>query len=140
MMKVLFVCEGNIMRSQMGEAFYNHMTGTHDATSAGAGTWEGRDVHAGVAREMKQKGIDMSGMTSTVLTREMFDEADKVIWFPTSYMPDYVRDSPKAELWDVSDPWYMPDDGTNYVERARDRIEVNVKKLIKGGDEIKIEK
>lgn len=115
----------------MGEAFYNHMTGTRDATSAGAGTWDGRDVHPGVVREMKAKGIDMSGMASTVLTREMFDAADKVIWFPTSYMPDYVRESNKAELWDVSDPWYMPADGTNYIERARDRIEEKVRELVK---------
>lgn len=128
------------MRSQMGEAFYNTLTGTHDATSAGAETWEGRDVMSSVADEMAQKGIDMTGMRSTVLTRKMFDAADKVIWFPTPYMPSYVRESTKAKLWDVSDPWYMPDDGTNYVRRARDRIEKYVHELIQGGNDEKTKK
>ena len=35
-MKVLFICEGNMMRSQMAEAFYNSMTKSNDASSAGA--------------------------------------------------------------------------------------------------------
>lgn len=31
-MKILFVCWANIGRSQMAMSFYNHLTGTHDAT------------------------------------------------------------------------------------------------------------
>ncbi|PID32734.1 hypothetical protein CR956_00880 [Candidatus Saccharibacteria bacterium] len=130
-MKVLFICEGNIMRSQMGEVFYNHRTKTKDAFSAGAMTSDGRPVHSGVIEAMKAEGIDMTEMTSTVLTRDMFDSADKVIAFPTPYMPDWVLNDPKTEHWDVSDPYYMPDDGTNYVERARDRIKQRVEDLIK---------
>ena len=39
-MKILFVCEGNMMRSQMAEAFYNELTGTRDAISAGTAAEE----------------------------------------------------------------------------------------------------
>lgn len=129
-MKVLFICEGNIMRSQMAEAFYNNLTRTNDATSAGAAAENGDPVHAGVQVVMHEKGYDMSDMRSTRLTQKLFEEADKVIAFPTPYMPRWVLDDAKTEYWDVSDPYYMPDDGTNYIERTRDRIEDRVKDLI----------
>ena len=35
-MKVLFVCEGNIMRSQMAEAFYRALGGSGEVISAGS--------------------------------------------------------------------------------------------------------
>ena len=119
-----------MMRSPMAEAFYNHLTGTHDASSAGAAADNGVPVSPDIVVAMRDKAIDMTGMTSTRLTQKMFEEADKVIAFPTPYMPHWVLNDPKTEFWDVSDPYYMPDDGTNYIERARDRIEERVKKLI----------
>ena len=129
-MKVLFICEGNIMRSQMAEAFYNSLTGTRDASSAGAAADNGSPVHSGVQAAMREKGIDMSNMTSTRLTQRMFEDADKVIVFPTPYMPQWVLNDPKTEFWGVSDPYYMPTDGTNYVERTRDQIDERVRDLI----------
>ncbi len=35
MKEILFVCQGNVDRSQMAEAYYNHLTGRDGATSAG---------------------------------------------------------------------------------------------------------
>lgn len=34
-MKILFVCRGNVARSQMTEKIYNTLTRSHDAQSAG---------------------------------------------------------------------------------------------------------
>ncbi len=121
------------MRSQMAEAFYNHLTGTHSATSAGAAADNGDPVSQRVAAAMDAIGIDMTGMTSTRLTQKLFEEAERVVAFPTPYMPRWVLDDPKTEYWDVSDPYYMPDDETNYIERARDRIEERVKRLVANG-------
>lgn len=114
----------------MAEAFYNLLTGTRDALSAGAAADNGSPVHSGVQAAMREKGIDMSNMASTRLTQKMFEDADKVIAFPTPYMPRWVLDTDKTEFWDVSDPYYQPNDGTNYVEQARDQIENHVRDLI----------
>ena len=129
-MKILFICEGNIMRSQMAEAYYSALTGTQDASSAGARAIPiGRAVEPRVFAAMKQDGIDMSGRVSVQLTKEMADEADHIVWFPTPTMPDYVKHSDKAEFWDISDPWYM-ENGSDYIPTARDDIKQRVQKLI----------
>ncbi|MCB9819935.1 low molecular weight phosphatase family protein [Candidatus Nomurabacteria bacterium] len=120
------------MRSQMAEAFYNYLTDTDDATSAGAGTRNGRDIDPDVVKVMAAKGINVADKKSTELTQEMFNSADKVIWFPTSFMPDYVKGSHKAEFWDVSDPWYEPETSDDFMAQTADKIEVRVKKLIEG--------
>lgn len=127
-MKVLFVCQGNIMRSPMAEAFYNELMGTHDATSAGVAPG-GPLVDARVVTVMKEVGIEVSDYASTQLTPELVDEADKIILFPTPMMPDYALNSPKAEHWDVSEPWY---EGASpeLLREVRDDILARVKRLI----------
>lgn len=118
------------MRSQMAEAFYNNLTRTNDATSAGAAAENGDPVHAIVQAVMRNKGIDMAGMTSTRLTQKMFEDADRVIAFPTPYMPRWVLDDPKTEFWDVRDPYYLAGDTASNIAQTRDDIEVRVKDLI----------
>lgn len=129
-MNILFVCEGNKMRSQMAEAFYNHATSTRDAVSAGAIGEEGTEVSQRCIQVMHEVGIDISHLRSSELTKHMVEQADKVILFPTEFMPDYARDSPKAERWDVADPHYNKDKGMDFVRRVRDDIRARVDTLI----------
>ena len=102
-MKVLFICEGNMMRSQMAEAFYNTLTGTNSAFSAGA----------------------MAALKDHI--------ADLVVYFPTPTMPNYVLESPKAILWDVIDPHYHQEEGIELVRSVRDEIKERVERLIQQG-------
>lgn len=129
-MKVLFICEGNKMRSQMAEAFYNHQTVTNDAFGAGAIGDEGSEISKRCIEVMNEVGIDMSEQRSSALTEPMIKQADKVILFPTDFMPDYATNSPKSELWDVADPHYNNDKGMDFVRRVRDDIRERVNTLI----------
>jgi arsenate reductase len=60
--KVLFVCVHNAARSQMAEAFMNHLCGdSYEAESAGL---EPTEVNPLVIEAMKEAGIDISGNMS----------------------------------------------------------------------------
>ncbi len=130
-MRVLFVCEGNMMRSQMAEAFYNTLTASNDAASAGA-TAETKDHISKRAIEvMDDIGYDMTNLKPKQLTEKMVHKADQVIYFPSDYMPDYVRQSSKSELWNVIDPHYHKEQGMELVQQVRDEIKQRVEKLIR---------
>lgn len=118
------------MRSQMAELFYNSVTKTRDAISAGA-TAETKDhISPRAVEAMADIGIDTSAARPKQVTEEMVDAAERIIYFPSEYMPEYVTDSLKAELWDVADPHYNKDKGMPFVYAVRDDIKLRVDKLI----------
>ena len=127
--KVLFVCEGNKMRSPMAEAFYNSLTNSHDATSAGCDPYPLGGSFPEVIAAMKEKGVTLDH-SSQLVTQAMIDAADKVITFPTSLMPDFVAKNPKTVQWDISDPYYQPKDGADHLRHARDKIDQLVRQLV----------
>lgn len=129
-MTILFICEGNMMRSQMAEAFYNSLTNSSDAVSAGA-TAETKDhISKRTIEAMSDIGYDATNLKPKQLTEQMVNEADKVIYFPSDYMPDYVKQSEKAELWDVVDPHYHKEEGMPLVHKVRDDIKQRVEKFV----------
>lgn len=66
--KVLFVSSDNGIRSQIAEAWMNHLFGnTFDAHSAGVSP--ARHIHPLAVKVMEEKGIDISGKK----TRSVFD-------------------------------------------------------------------
>ena len=114
----------------MAETFYNELTKSHDATSAGAmATLTSHTSERGEA-VMNEIGFTMEGQRSDQLTEEMVDAVDKVIWFPTPYMPSYVAESNKAELWDVADPHYDENRTIDTDRAARDEIKKRVEDLV----------
>lgn len=129
-MEVLFVCEGNMIRSQMAETFYNTFTKSNDAISAGAVATLKNHASERGETVMQEIGLTMAGQKSDQLTQEMVDAADKVVWFPTPYMPSYVTESDKAELWDVADPHYQENRTIETDRAVRDEIKKRIEKLI----------
>ena len=135
-MKVLFVCRANAVRSQMGEAFYNALTGTTDATSAGVQPENSimkDDPHLPPLplEVMKEVGIDLRDARRKKITEEMVNAADTVIVmiredeFP---LPPYLLGSPKLVRWDD-----LPDPkGTDLqTHRAvRDAVQSKVRGLL----------
>lgn len=113
----------------MAEAFYNNLTKSHDAISAGADPYPLGSAAPTVIAAMKEKGIDLHHH-SQLVTREMVDNADVVIAFPTPLMPDFVLHNPKTTKWDISDPYYQQGDIAVHTLHARDSIEYLVKELV----------
>ncbi len=109
-MRVLFVCRGNIGRSQMAMEFYNKLHGS-GAESAGTVVEPnqqrlGDRPGARVAIEaMKELGIDMSENLSHQLNESDLNNYDRVIVMAEpETIPQWLRRSMKAKKWDVEDP------------------------------------
>ena len=120
-----------MMRSQMAEAFYNALTDSNNASSAGA-TAEFKDQISSRAIEaMRDIGYNVTHLKPKQLNEEMVDTAGKVIYFPSNYMPDYVKQNLKSELWNVVDPHYHKEQGMELVRQVRDDIKMRVENLVR---------
>lgn len=86
MIKVLFVCLGNICRSPMAEAVFQAMVddaGLSDqiqVDSAGTGSWHvGEKAHAGTRRVLADHGIAYNGRARQVRPADMADESSYIV-------------------------------------------------------------
>ena len=114
-MKILFVCKGNVGRSQIAEAFFANMSKHNSASSAGTDSRrvgvEGSRLGSGewnTLDAMREIGLDVSDKISKQLTPKMVEEADKVIVIMTAeesrrLLPEYVGRSGKVEQWEIED-------------------------------------
>lgn len=136
--QVLFVCEGNKIRSVMAAALYNHITNTSDAMSAGCDrSVEGTPPFAETIAAMKEIGIDVSAYRSTMVTPKMVAGADQVIVFPTPLMPGFVTGDQKTRLWNIADPYYKSGDRLELTHAARDEIQLRIEKLLSAQQEVR---
>lgn len=131
-MKVLFVCKSNVGRSQMAEAFFLSLAPEHEATSAGTHvSAEGVPISETadkVVKTMSSAGIDVSHNMSNQLTPEMVETADKVVVLNApEELPDYLRNSPKLEIWDVSN---AAGEGDAFYDHVRDLIREKISDLV----------
>ena len=108
-MKTLFVCWGNVARSQMAEAYYNHFTNSSDAFSAGILDFTpakyGHPIKK-VVQVMKEDGIDVSKKKVKVITEKMVKNADRIfVMCKKEQSPEFLLNSDKITFWDISDPF-----------------------------------
>jgi len=127
MTKILFVCVENAGRSQMAEAFTNHLAGDR-LKAYSAGTAPSDEVNPVVVEVMQEKGIDISRNEPKPLTEEMIQKADKIVvmgcgaeWSCPAPLLERVSD------WNLEDPKDKPIEN---VRQIRDEIEERVRKLI----------
>ncbi len=123
MVKLLFVCHGNICRSPMAEFIMKDLVEkagvSHgfEIASAAVSTEElGNPVYPPARRELQKHGIDCAGKTARQVTAADFDRYDRIYYMDESNArrlarmlpadPDKIR--PLLHR-DVADPWYTGD-------------------------------
>lgn len=115
----------------MAEGYYNHFTGTTNATSAGVDpTTPPRYDHPTneVIAVMNEESIDLSQKQVKLLTQNMIDSAD-VIYAMCTYeqSPEMLLNSEKTIFWKIADPFKMNIDGTREI---RDLIKEKIQTLL----------
>ena len=133
MIKILFVCHGNICRSPMAEYVFKDMVrrqGMEDAfeiSSAATSREEiGNGVHPGTRRKLKEVGIPCGNHRARQMTGKDYAYYDYLIGMEQWNLRNMYRlagvgpekDSPK-KIWrlldfgsrprDIADPWYTGD-------------------------------
>jgi arsenate reductase len=131
MKTVLFVCVHNAGRSQMAEAFVNHLARERGLAvrAESAGTIAGQTINPVAVEVMREAGISMDGQHPKQLTAEMADAADRVITMgcgvEAEACPARVR--PMLEDWGLDDPKGQP---IEVVRAIRDQIQERVETLL----------
>lgn len=129
MVKVMFVCHGNICRSPMAEFVFrdivekNGRVGDYTAVSSATSTEEiGNPVHIGTAEKLKEQGISCAGKYAVRLAPEDLDQYDYFIGMDQRNVANIRRilggtyENRVFRLMDVTgrpgdiaDPWYTGD-------------------------------
>lgn len=139
MIKILFVCHGNICRSTMAESVFTHLceekylTGCFEIASAATSREEiGNPVDRRTVKKLEEKGIYSVPHRAVQMTSSDCDHYDYVIIMDEENRRGALRIAktdlqrskihklldfvPGREGEDVSDPWYTHDFETCYSD------------------------
>ena len=123
MIKIMFVCHGNICRSPMAEFVMKDLVKKaglerkfHIASSAVSREEIGNPVYPPARRELQKHGIGCAGHAAHQITRQELEEYDHIYYMDSSngrYLRRLFGDAaakcqPLLDH-DVADPWYTGD-------------------------------
>lgn len=127
MIKVLFICHGNICRSPMAEMVFKdmvrkqHLESQFYINSVATSREElGNGVHPGTRSKLAQVGITCEDHRSTQITKKDYDAYDYLIVMDTNNIRNLMRiigDDPEHKVsmlldyanrkgQSIADPWY----------------------------------
>ena len=129
MMKILFVCHGNICRSPMAEFVMKDLAKKaglaaqfHIESAATSREEIGNPVYPPARRKLSERGISCGGHAARQLTKRDYDEYDLLIGMDSANLRNMHRicgGDPDGKLHllmdytdcshDVADPWYTGD-------------------------------
>ncbi len=125
--RILFICQGNVGRSQMAEAYYNALVQPGVATSAGidevAEKYNGRPASE-IIDVMLEDGIDVSSQRIKRLEGEMIESVGSVIVLCSqSICPPFLVENPKVEFYEIEDPYMLNLERTRLI---RDKVKETI--------------
>ncbi len=126
MIKILFVCHGNICRSPMAEFVFKDMVskrGMSDlfliASAATSREEIGNDIHYGTKRKLEEEGIPYSKREAVQITKNDYETYDYILLMDSNNMRNIKRiisSDPMCKIHrlldfsasprDIADPWY----------------------------------
>lgn len=129
MIKILFVCHGNICRSPMAEFVMkdivkrNNVSDMFEIASCATSTEEiGNSVYPPAQKKLSEHGISCAGKTARQMTKADYDYFDYIVAMDRYNLKNMVRfvgddQDKKVSLLmnhtdrpgDVADPWYTGD-------------------------------
>ena len=136
MIRVLFVCHGNICRSPMAEFVMKDLVKKAGLekeffiASAATSTEEiGNPVYPPARRRLAQAGISCDGKYAVQLTKKDYEKYDYIIGMEQVNIRNIMRivgDDPQKKVYrlldftgqprDIADPWYSGDFDTTYEQ------------------------
>nr|MBQ8251925.1 low molecular weight phosphotyrosine protein phosphatase [Lachnospiraceae bacterium] len=134
MIKILFICHGNICRSTMAESVMthivnqNHLSHLFEISSAATSREEiGNGPHYGTVNKLRQVGIPVIPHRAVQMTQADYDYYDYLIGMDTMNIRNMNRiagGDPDGKIHklltfadsgrDVADPWYTGDFDATY--------------------------
>ena len=145
MIRILFVCHGNICRSPMAEFVLKDMvkkaglsSGLHIESAAVSAEELGNPVYPPARRELAAHGISCQGKTARLMTRADYDRFDLLVCMDSANLRRMERicgGDPQGKMsrlldhtaypGDVADPWYTGD-----FSRTWQDVEVGCRALL----------
>ncbi len=136
MIKILFICHGNICRSTMAESVLTHLVNqrrlTHQFYINSAATSReeiGNPPHYGTVGKLRQVGIPLVPHRAVQMTAKDYEEYDYLIGMDTANIRNMQRiagGDPDEKIYkllsfigsgaDVADPWYTGDFDKTYED------------------------
>ena len=143
MLKILFICHGNICRSTMAESVFAHLVKTRhidhlfEINSAATSREEiGNGPHYGTVNKLRQVGIPVVPHRAIQMTKADYDYYDYLIGMDTANIRNMQRiadGDPEDKIYkllsfatasngqvggaeDVADPWYTGDFERTYQD------------------------
>lgn len=139
MLKILFICHGNICRSTMAESVFTHLVKTRhidhlfEINSAATSREEiGNGPHYGTVSKLREVGIPVVPHRAVQMTQADYEYYDFLIGMDTANIRNMQRiagGDPKDKIYklpafagkgsDIADPWYTG----NFDETYEDVLE-----------------
>ncbi len=146
MIKVLFICHGNVCRSTMSQFVFQDMVNKcgkqnefHIDSAATSREEIGNGPHYGTVRKLNKVGVPVLHHRARQLTRKDYDRYDYLIGMDSANIRNMLRicgGDPEGKICklmefageerDIADPWY-----TGNFDRTYDDVAEGCKALLK---------